>query len=68
MGRARHDYTYVPASKVAQKCSSPVGVNGLLNRVLGIAGTVGGSSVMSVCQAVHAFDARVDSPHRVDGA
>jgi hypothetical protein len=34
MQRAYNDYTYVPASKVAQTSSPRVRVNGLLNRAL----------------------------------
>jgi hypothetical protein len=33
--RAYNDYTYVPASKVAQASSPRVRVNGLLNRIMG---------------------------------
>lgn len=35
MGRAYNDYTYVPASKVAQASSPRVRVNALLNQALG---------------------------------
>ena len=35
MQRAYNDYTYVPASKVAQTSSPRVRVNGLLNRAIG---------------------------------
>jgi hypothetical protein len=35
MGRAYNDYTYVPASKVRQRYSPRVRVNGLLNRAIG---------------------------------
>jgi len=34
MRRAYNDYTYVPASKVAQKSSPRVRINGLINRAL----------------------------------
>lgn len=40
MGRAYNDYTYVPASKVAQISNPRVRVNGLLNRSLVAGATV----------------------------
>jgi hypothetical protein len=40
IGRAYNDYTYVPASKVAQISSPRVRVNGLLNRSLVAGATV----------------------------